>query len=111
MTAFAIFGSATSTSLTSRGRSMIDDLPTPSERKRVFGVTLGMLEVVAGGASLSAAAAGARAEISASAAAENDKALMSKGRMGVRFPLLAMFFVLLVMGALLVTSQPRRLDC
>jgi hypothetical protein len=90
---------------------MIDDLPTPSERKRVFGATLGMLEVVAGAASLSAAVAGARPEIGASAAAENDKALMSRVRSDVRLPLRAMFFVLLVIGALLVTSLPRRLDC
>src|ERR1700684_365859 len=104
MTAFAIFGSATSTSLTSRGRSMITDLPTPSARKRVFGGTLGMLETVAGAVSLSVPAAGARPEISAMAAAENDKALMSKVWIDVRLPLLAIFFVLLVIG-LLVTSQ------
>ena len=35
-TALAIFGSATSTSLMSRGRSMTIDFPTPSERKRAF---------------------------------------------------------------------------
>src|ERR1700722_9856422 len=98
MTAFAIFGSATSTSLTSRGRSMIDDLPTPSERKRVFGATLGMLEVVAGAASLSAAVAGEKPEIGASAAAKNDKALMIRVRSDVRLPLRAMFFVLLVIA-------------
>src|ERR1700684_4617161 len=34
MTALAIFGSATSTSLTSRGRSRTTDLPTPSGTKR-----------------------------------------------------------------------------
>src|ERR1700722_10524009 len=111
ITKFAIFESATSTSLTSRGRSMIADLPTPSERKRVFGATLGMLEVVAGAASLSAAVAGARPKIGASDAAENDNAPMSKVRSGVRLPLRAMFFVLLVIGALLVTSQSGRLDC
>src|SRR6202020_215659 len=110
MTAFAIFGSATSTSLTSRGRSMIADLPTPSERKWVFGEALVMLDVVAGAASLSAAVAGAKQEIGASAAVENDKALMSTVRIDARLRLLAMFFVLLVIDAVLVTSQPRRPD-
>src|ERR1700733_364489 len=103
MTAFAIFGSATSTSLTSRGRSMIADLPMPSERKRVFGATLGMLDVVSGAASLSAAAAEARSEIDTSAAAENDKAPISRVRIDARLRLLAMFFVLLVIDAVLVT--------
>jgi hypothetical protein len=32
----AIFGSATSTSLMSRGKSITIDLPTPSGRKRAF---------------------------------------------------------------------------
>jgi hypothetical protein len=67
--------------------------------------------VVAGAASLSAAVAGARPEIGASDAAENDNAPMSKVRSDVRLPLRAMFFVLLVIGALLVTSQSGRLDC
>jgi hypothetical protein len=85
-------------------------LPTPSERKWVFGEALVMLDVVAGAASLSAAVAGAKQEIGASAAVENDKALMSTVRIDARLRLLAMFFVLLVIDAVLVTSQPRRPD-
>src|ERR1700742_3597684 len=57
-----------------------------------------MLEVVAGVASLSAAEAGATAEVDTSAAAENDKAPTSKLRMEVRLPLRAMFFFLLIMN-------------
>src|SRR5271154_2711081 len=106
MTALAIFGSATRTSLTSRGKSTIADLPMPSERKRVFG---GMLEVAAGASSLSAAAAGARPGMSASAIAENDTALINKVRIEGRLPLLAIFCVLLVTSILLIISQWRRL--
>src|SRR5271169_1036383 len=106
MTALAIFGSATRTSLTSRGKSTIADLPMPSDRKRVF---VGMLEVVAGAASLSAAAAGARSEIKASAIVENNRVLINKVRMDVRLPLLAIFLVLLVTSILLIILQRRRL--
>src|SRR3569833_2234841 len=35
-TALAIFGSATSTSFTSSGKSNTTDLPLPSDRKRIF---------------------------------------------------------------------------
>jgi hypothetical protein len=66
-----------------------------------------MLEVVAGAVSVSAAEAGA--EVNASAAAESDKALMTKIRMDGRPPLRAIFFFLLVMRVLLVTSRPGRL--
>ena len=112
-------------------------MPTPSARKRVFVASCGILDVVAGAsvadevlaraagagtemmagpdagacvASPSAAAAGARLEANASAAAEADNALINNHRIGVRLPLLAIFFVLLVIGALRVTSQPRHLD-
>src|ERR1700733_8704719 len=100
MTAFAIFGSATSTSLTSRGRSRTADLPMPSERKRTFDDTLGILEVVGGTVSVSAAETGARAGVSASATAENDKAPTIKLRMDVRLSLRAIFFFLLVISVL-----------
>jgi hypothetical protein len=93
--------------LASRGRSMTADLPTPSERKRTFTGVFGMLEVVAGVASLSAADAGARHKIGASVSAENDTALMSKVRIEARLSLLAIFFFLLGMSVLLVTSQGR----
>jgi hypothetical protein len=73
-------------------------LPMPSERKRTFGETLGTLEVVAGAVSVSAAEAGASAGVSASAIAENDKALIIKTRIDVRLPLRAIFFFLLVMS-------------
>ena len=110
-------------------------LPTPSARKRVLVVSCGMLEVVAGAAlgdevpagaveagtlmmagpdlgaaSESVAAAGARLDASASVAAEADSALINNVRIDVRLPLLAIFLVLLVMGALRVTSPSRRLD-
>src|ERR1700729_1081196 len=100
MTALAILGSATSTSLASRGRSTIMDLPTPSARKRSL---TGMLAVtgsaatgavVAGGGTgavvvaggvvtgaVSAASTGVRAGLSTSAAAaENDRARTRKVR-------------------------------
>jgi hypothetical protein len=78
MTAFAIFGSATSTSLTSRGKSMITDLPTPSARKR----TLADPTVATGAATLSSlASTGVKAGLSVSAAtAENDRARTRKVR-------------------------------
>ncbi len=65
--------------------------------------------MAAGAISFSAAAAGAEAETSASAAAEADSALIKAVRRGVRLPLLAMLFVLMVMSVLLITSQPGRL--
>ena len=90
---------------------MIADLPMPSDRKRIFVVPPLILEVVAGAVSLSAATAGTRSEDSAIAAAESDKALIKKVRIGVRLPLLAILFVLLVIVVLLVTSQRERLGC
>src|SRR5579871_2298236 len=102
---------------------MMADLPTPSARKRVFGAGLGMLEVLRGseeralggtlmmagpdGTSPSAAEAGARHEASVSASADADSALIRKVRSGVRLPLQAMVFVLLVMGVLPVTLRRR----
>src|SRR5579871_2722529 len=124
MTAFAIFGSATSTSLASRGRSIIVDLPMPSERKRVF---TGMPDVVSGAGSIGAesilaalvfagslltaslSVADETPGITATAAAENASALINRLRIDVWLPL-AMFFVLLVKGVVPITSPRWCLD-
>src|SRR5690349_6194327 len=68
MTAFAILGSATSTSLTSRGRSTTTDLPMPSDRKRV---RTGMLEVTLGAGAVSAVGAAGLAAASVVAGADD----------------------------------------
>src|ERR1700748_973180 len=76
MTALATLGSATSTSLTSRGRSTTTDLPTPSAMKRE---PWPLAEIVIGWGSLAATGGGMRS-IESAAAAESDRMQAIKDR-------------------------------
>src|ERR1700730_11569561 len=83
--ALAIFGSATSTSLMSRGRSITTDLPMPSARKRAFICPPPPIGI----APWSLATTGAKAELSVNAVtAENDRARTIVVQIERRFPLL-----------------------
>src|ERR1700721_820392 len=105
MTAFAIFGSATSTSLASRGKSTIVDLPMTSARKRTLVWALTEIGAVARS---SLAAAGAKAAASVSTAtAENDKAWIRNVRNN-RFALHFISSVLLVTSVLRSGLRRRR---
>src|SRR5271156_1043164 len=97
MTALAILGSATRTSLTSRGRSITTDLPMPSARKRVFAGATAATGVAVASAAITGASVGLSVN---AAAAENDSARTRKLRIADVLPL---YFISNVLS---VTSVP-----